>query len=51
MIGQIVKKEQRFIEIQDVGERHLEFLQQDFRHHRYVLRGSSNVSSNFGDDR
>jgi len=50
-IDQIVKKWQQFFEIQDGGDRHLEFWKLYFWRHRYDLNRSPNVFKNFGDDR
>jgi len=38
------------LEIQDGGDRHLEFFQICYRRYRYVPNRSPNVSTNFGDD-
>jgi len=52
MIGQIEKKWQLFLEIEDGGDRHFEFIfpNMHFRRHRCVLNQSSNITTKFDDD-
>jgi len=51
-LWRLSEKWQQCIEIQDVGDRQLEYLEtMHFRHHRYVPNQSPNVSTKFGEDR